>query len=164
MPFFLGYSDNDKTFVDRLAAQLAFRRRNVWVERWELKEGDSILKRIQEALTEGAGLIIVFSKSSVSSLWCQKELSSALVHELEKRRVVVLPALVENCQIPLPFCDKMYADFRAGFEGGFNELLRVTEAVSSDTLGRKSDDVFYHDWSINMAAEPLTVALDITAC
>src|SRR5689334_15461872 len=99
MPFFIGYSDNDKIFVDRLAAQLAFRRRHVWVDRWELKVGDSILNRIREALTEGAGLIIVFSRSSVPSVWCRKELSSGLMRELEERRVVVLPALLENCQI-----------------------------------------------------------------
>jgi len=164
MPFFIGYSDNDKTFVDRLAAQLAFRRRNVWVERWELKEGDSILKRIQEALTEAPGLIIVFSKSSVRSAWCQKELSSRLMRELEEKRVVVLPALLENCEIPLPLRDKMYADFRASFDAGFNELLHATEAVSSDTLGRKSDDEFYHDWAIHWASDPLTVALDMTTC
>jgi len=164
MPFFIGYSDNDKIFVDRLAAQLAFRRRHVWVDRWELKVGDSILNRIREALTEGAGLIIVFSRSSVPSVWCRKELSSGLMRELEERRVVVLPALLENCQIPLPLRDKMYADFRASFDGGFNELLHATEAVSSDALGRKSDDEFYHDWAINWAADPLTVALDITAC
>jgi TIR domain-containing protein len=57
MPFFIGYSDKDESFVDRLAAQLAFRRRNVWVDRWELKIGDSILNRIQKALTEASGLI-----------------------------------------------------------------------------------------------------------
>ena len=164
MPFFIGYSDNDKTFVDRLAAQLAFRRRHVGVDRWELKVGDSILNRIQEALTQASGLIIVFSKSSVPSAWCQKELSSGLMRQLEEKRVVVLPALLANCEIPLPLRDKLYADFRASFVAGFNELLHATEAVSSDTLGRKSDDEFYHDWAISWAADSLTVALDITAC
>jgi hypothetical protein len=164
MPFFIAYSDKDETFVDRLAAQLAFRRRHVWVDRWELKVGDSILNRIQEALTEAPGLIIVFSKSSVRSAWCQKELSSGLMRELEEKRVVVLPALLENCEIPSPLRNKMHADFRASFDAGFNELLHATESVSSDALGRKSDDEFYHDWAINWAADPLTVALDITAC
>src|SRR6266404_3660180 len=164
MPFFIAYSDKDETFVDRLAAQLAFRRRHVWVERWELKVGDSILNRIQEPSTAASGLIIVFSKSSVPSAWCQKELSSGLMRRLEEKRVVVLPALLENCEIPLPLRGKLYADFTASFDAGFNELLHATEAISSDTLGRKSDDEFDHDWSINWTADPLAVALDITAC
>src|SRR5260370_33141356 len=101
MPFFIGYSDHDKTFVDRLAAQLAFRRRHVWVDRWELKVGDSILKRIEEALTEASGLIIVFSKSSVPSVWCRKELSAGLMPGFAERRVVVLPGLLESFPIPV---------------------------------------------------------------
>ena len=164
MPFFIGYSDKDETFVDRLAAQLAFRRRNVWVDRWELKVGDSILNRIQKALTEASGLILVCSKSAIASVWCRKELSPRLIHELEQKRMVVLSALVENCEIPLPLREKRCADFRAGFDRGFQELLHATEAVSSDTLGQKSDDEFYHDWAINSAAGPRMVALDITAC
>jgi len=163
MPFFIGYSEKDETFVDRLAAQLAFRRRNVRVDRWELKVGDSILKRIQ-ALSDASGLIVVCSKSAIASRWCRKELSPRLIHQLEEKRVVVLPVLLENCEIPLPLRENTFADFRPGFETGFNELLRATEAVSSDTLGRKTDDEFYHDWAINSAADPDMVALDITAC
>jgi hypothetical protein len=135
----------------------------VWVDRWELKVGDSILKRIQEALTQACGLILVLSKSSIASSWCRKELTPRLMRELEERRVVVLPVLLETCDIPLPLREKTYADFRAGFDAGFRELLRATEAVSSDTLGRKSDDQFYHDWTINCDADPLRVTLHITA-
>src|SRR5690349_13896057 len=106
MPFFIGYSDKDETFVDRLAAQLAFRRRNVWVDRWQLKMGDSILNRIQKVLTEASGLIVVCSKSAIASRWCRKELSPRLLRQLEEKHVVVLPALVENCEIPLPLREK----------------------------------------------------------
>src|SRR6266853_792603 len=162
MPFFIGYSDHDKTFVDTLAAELAFRRRHVWVDRWELRVGESILNRIQEALTAAYGLIIVLSKASVGSEWCKKELSAGLLRELDERQVIVLPALIEDCDIPLFLRDKKYADFRTSFDNGLKELLDATAGVTSDALGRKSDDLFYHDWAIDWNAGPSSVTLNLT--
>src|SRR5207244_9992543 len=130
MPYFISHSHKDKDFVDRLAAELAFRRRHVWVDRWELRVGESILNRIQEALTEASGLIIVLSKASVGSEWCKKELSAGLLRELDERQVIVLPALLEDCDIPLFLRDKKYADFRTNFDNGLKELLDATAGVT----------------------------------
>lgn len=162
MPYFISHSHKDKDFVDKLAAALAFRRRHVWVDRWELKVGQSILNRIQEALTEASGLIIVLSKAAVASEWCKKELSAGLLRELDERQVIVLPVLHEDCDIPLFLRDKKYADFRTNFDIGLTELLNATASVTSDALGRKSNDLFYHDWAIDWNAGPTSVTLNLT--
>ena len=66
-------------------------RHNVWLDRWELNVGDSIVERIQNALTESSAMLVILSKHSVESEWCKKELNAGIVRELDEKKVVVLP-------------------------------------------------------------------------
>ena len=130
MPIFISYSHVDASFVDKLATALVKQNASVWVDRWELNVGDSILSRVQEAIHESDALLVVLSKASVASEWCKKELNAGLMRELDEKRVVVLPVLVEDCEIPIFLREKMYADFRKGFARG---LKAISEAVAKLT-------------------------------
>jgi hypothetical protein len=149
MPLFISHSHADKAFVDRLAANLAARKTYVWIDRWELNVGDSLISRIQEAITDASAMLFILSKASVASEWCKKELSAGLIRELEEKRVVVLPVLVEDCDIPLFLRDKLYADFRKNFDDGLKAIIAAVAKVTSSTLGRTSTVEYIHDWSIN---------------
>lgn len=149
MAIFISYSRNDKQFVDKLATRLVKYRARVWVDRWELKVGDSIVQRIQDAIKEADALIVVLSRASVVSSWCNKEITAGLVRELEEKRVVVLPVLLEDCEIPLFLRDKMYADFRVDFEGGFRVTLEAIAGVISDTLGHIKKPEAYVDFGVD---------------
>lgn len=148
MPIFISHSHQDKDFVDVLAVQLMQRKEHVWVDRWEIRVGDSLIDRIQSAIKTASALIIVLSKASVASVWCKKELSAGLIRELEERRVVVLPVLLEDCEIPMFLRDKKYADFRTDFDVGLKEIHRAVAAVTSDTQGRIEKPDFHVDWGI----------------
>ena len=52
MPIFISYSREDSAFVDRLARNFVMRRHNVWMDRWEMNIGDSLIDKIQNAITE----------------------------------------------------------------------------------------------------------------
>jgi len=153
MPVFISYSHEDRSYVDRLAGNLIANNVHVWVDRWELRVGDSILNRIQEALQESSALIVVLSKSSVASEWCKKEITAGLLRELEERRVVVLPALLEDCDIPLFLRDKLYADFRTDFDNGLRVVLESMAAVTSVTRSRIVDAEYLTDWAIDWGDE-----------
>ena len=148
MPIFISHSHQDKEFVDVLAANLILNKAHIWVDRWELKVGDSIVDKIQSAIKTASALIVVLSKSSVGSAWCNKELSVGLIRELDERRVVVLPVLLEDCDIPLFLRDKKYADFRNNFDAGLSEIYKAVASVTSDTQGRIEKPEFHVDWSI----------------
>src|SRR5712691_6770427 len=136
MPVFISYSHQDERFATRLAAQLVKHKARVWIDQWELHVGDSLLERIQAAMQGASALIVILSKAAVDSEWCKKELSSGLLRELEERKVVVLPVLMEDCQIPLFVRGKRYADFRHDFDRGLQDILEAVAAVTSDSLGR----------------------------
>lgn len=154
MAIFISYSYNDKDFVDKLAANLVKKKARVWIDRWELNVGDSIIDKIQEAIQESDALIVVISKASMTSDWCKKELSSGFLRELEEQRVVVLPVLLEDCDIPIFLRGKKYADFRNDFDEGLIQTLAAVAKVTSDTQGRIIKNDVFTDWSIDWGFTP----------
>lgn len=149
MAIFISYSHNDKEFVDNLAAHLVKHRANVWVDRWELSVGDSILGKIQDAIEDSSALLVILSKSSVQSEWCKKELTVGLMRELDEKKVIVLPVLLDDCKIPLFLSDKMYADFRSEFNSGLHSILDAVARVINPDQGRFSDDEATTDWAVD---------------
>lgn len=120
---FISYSHKDRPFVERLAIDLKAKGLNLWYDQWELKVGDSLVDKINYGIKSQDFLITVLSKSSVKSEWVRRELNAALIKELQERRVVILPIVIEDCDIPPLLSDKVYADFRGSYLSGLNKLL-----------------------------------------
>lgn len=162
MPIFISYSHLDKCFVDVLAKQLVQHHVNVWVDRWELSIGDSIIEKIQEAIDESSALLVVLSKSSVTSEWCKKELSSGLLKELEEKRVFVLPVLLDDCEIPLFARGKLYADFRSSFDDGLTVILEGVAKITNPNLARFKEPDYHIDHAMDWAVKAESVAIRLT--
>ena len=132
---FISYSHADRDFVSRLVQELASRGIEIWIDLWDMKVGDSLTKKIQDGIAQAAWLAVVLSPGSVSSPWVQRELSAALVKELEEDSVFVLPILYKNCDVPIFLKDKVYADFTSSFEAGFDALAAtVAPAIETHIL------------------------------
>lgn len=149
MPVFISYSHHDSDFATELAAQLVKHKAKVWIDQWELHVGDSLIDRIQEAIQGASALLVILSQSSIKSEWFKKELSSGLLRELEEKRVVVLPVLIDDCKIPLFLKGKMYADFRTDFDKGLRAVLEAISRVTSERLGRYEEPEWTIDWVID---------------
>jgi hypothetical protein len=147
MPVFISYSHADKAFVDKLAANLVKHNAHVWLDRWELNVGDSILNHVQQAIQDSDALLIVLSKTSIASEWCKKELNAGLMRELGEKRVLVLPVLVEDCEISIFLREKMYADFRGKFADGLKPLVEALARVTNPDQGRIRADEWNIDWA-----------------
>jgi len=125
---FLSHSSKDKGFVRRLAADLVAHGVKVWLDEQRILVGDSIPEKIAQGLAESDFFLIVISQSSIESSWVKKELNSALVHEIERRKVKVMPIRLDEAQVPDSIIDKAYADFRGSYEDGFRRLLSAIKA------------------------------------
>jgi len=124
---FISYSSKDKDFVQRLVHDLKAHGIKVWWDEWEMKVGDSLIKKIQDGIKKSAYLGIVLSPNSVSSTWVEKELDTAQIIELERQEVFVLPILKETTEIPIFLKVKKYADFRDSYQKGLNQLIERFE-------------------------------------
>lgn len=143
---FISYSSKDKSFVSRLASELTTYGVKVWWDMWEMKVGDSINNKIQEGISSAAWLAIVLSPNSVNSSWVKKEINAALVKELGKHDVFILPILYKDCEIPLFLKDKVYADFRNSSKDGLNTLLdrfvpRIDPKICERLLSEKETEI-----------------------
>lgn len=153
MPIFISYSHSDAEFADRLASQLVLHGANVWIDRWELNVGDSLVDRVQDAISGADALLVLFSKASVQSEWCRRELGAGLLRELEERRVIVLPVIVETCDLPLFVRGKVYADFGADADKALRDVLKAVAPIINASRGRvAADEAGSHtDWAVDSA-------------
>jgi hypothetical protein len=61
------------------------------------------------------------------------------MRELDERRVLVMPLLLENCEIPMFLREKMYADFRTNFDVGLSKLVDALLRITNAEQGRITD-------------------------
>ncbi|WMJ75368.1 toll/interleukin-1 receptor domain-containing protein [Cytophagaceae bacterium ABcell3] len=149
MSVFISYSTKDSEFVTRLSTELVKRRIRVWLDKWEMQPGDSLVDKIQAGLSDSSYLLVVLSNNSINSEWCKKELNSGIMRELEEKKVVVIPIIIDDCKIPIFLKEKVYADFRKDFDEGLKSLLRPLSKFFSEHMGRSSNDEVISDYAIN---------------
>jgi len=124
---FMSHSSKDKFFVRNLSERLESYGIKVWMDEAEINIGDSLTEKISEAIESTDYVGVVLSHNSINSEWVQRELQIALQKEIKGRRVVVLPILIENVEIPAFLRDKLYADFTdpEKFDTELSKLLKT---------------------------------------
>lgn len=108
---FLCHSHADKEFAKLLAADLRASGHSVWIDEAEINVGDSLIEKIREGLDQVDYVAAILSSASTESEWVKKELEIASNREIEEKRVIVLPLLVESVPLPGFLKGKFYADF-----------------------------------------------------
>ena len=121
---FLSHSSKDKPFIRQLAADLSANGVDVWLDEQRIHVGESIPEKVAQGLAESDYFLIGISENSVSSEWVKKELNGALVNEVQRRKVHILPLKLDDSPMPPAIGDKKYADFSSSYKAGFEELLR----------------------------------------
>jgi len=125
---FISHSTKDKPFVRKLAADLVSNGVKVWLDEQRILVGDSIPEKIAQGLAESDFFLVVVSKNSVESAWVSKELNTALVQEIERRKVTVLPIKLDDSAMPSSIVDKLYANFTGSYEEGLRKLIESIRA------------------------------------
>jgi len=120
---FLSHSSVDKPFIRQLAADLTASNINVWLDEQKIRVGESIPERVAQGLAESDFFLVAISEHSVTSQWVQKELNNALVNEVQRRKVHILPLKLDGSPVPQIIADKRYADFSVSYRAGLDDLL-----------------------------------------
>lgn len=155
MSVFISYSSIDCEFVKKLSLLLVEKKINIWLDKWEMKPGDSLIDKIQSGISNSSYLLVVLSKNSIQSEWCKKELNSGLIRELEEKKVVIIPILLEDCEVPIFLREKVYADFRKDFEDGISTLLPSLQKLFSEHMGRVNAGNNITDFAINWGLDKI---------
>ena len=98
---FLSHAWEDKArFVSQFALRLRAKGIDAWLDKWEMKPGDSLVDKIfEEGLKNAQAVIIVLSENSVKKPWVREELNAALVRRIEGHSKLI-PIVLDACEIP----------------------------------------------------------------
>lgn len=125
---FLSHASEDKErFVLPFAEALRSKGIDVWVDRWEMLPGDSLVQKIFiEGLASASAVIVVVSSNSLTKRWVAEELDAAVVKRIEegsKLIPVVLDGLKPQ-QVPPPIRHLLFETV-----SDTDELIDVVERV-----------------------------------
>lgn len=124
---FLSHTSEDKPFVRKLKESLENHGvTKVWLDEAEIQIGDSLIKKIEEGLRMTKYTGVILSPRSIKSNWVEKELEIAMNREIGTGEVVVLPLVIEECEIPTFLQGKLYAKFCTPeqFDSSLQKLVR----------------------------------------
>lgn len=74
---FLSHTSIDKPFVEKIARDLNRLGIDAWVDKYEIKVGESIFWRVEEGLRESEYFAIVLSPEALASEWVRSEIAVA---------------------------------------------------------------------------------------
>ncbi len=120
---FISHSSCDKPIAEQLAKELEAQGYQVWLDTWEILVGHNIVDEVYKGITNSKFMVVLLSNAACESKWVKEEFTSARMTEIENRQVVILPAKIEDCEVPAPLKGKKYADFTKGWNSGFKELI-----------------------------------------
>ncbi|MBZ0089597.1 MAG: toll/interleukin-1 receptor domain-containing protein, partial [Thermoanaerobaculia bacterium] len=73
---------------------------DAWFDRWEIRAGESLVKRIfSEGIPAAGTMVVVLSKTSVSKPWVQAELEAGIVRRIENT-LRLIPVVLDGVEVP----------------------------------------------------------------
>lgn len=122
---FVSHRGADQAVAERLARALRDRGHDVWLDIWTIHIGDSIVQRINSALSDTSFLVLCCSNSSSESLWMSREWMSVLARQLEGANVRILPARLPGGTLPPILADVKYADLATDWQDGVDAICKA---------------------------------------
>ena len=137
---FISYSKEDRGKAKDIAEALKQQGYSVWWDR-SIPPGKTFATVIEDALDAAKCVIVLWSKTSVSSKWVNIEASEG------DRGGILIPVLIDDAKIPLAFRRIQAADLR-DWEGklshfGFDNLLKAVAGILGRPVqpGQKTNEV-----------------------
>jgi len=98
---FISHASEDKErFVLDFAQKLRKSGVDAWYDDWEIKLGESLVKKIfSDGLGSSEGVAIILSSYSVEKPWVKEEIDSAFVKKVQEK-VRLFPIILDDCVIP----------------------------------------------------------------
>lgn len=128
MSVFVSHAAAGAKIAARVAMGLKFYEYDTWYDEWELLPGDSIVERVEAAISTTDVLLVLLSRNSVDFQCVRRELSAGLARQLSGSGVLVIPVILDDCQVPGMLAGTKHVDLRGDFELGFQALAKALAA------------------------------------
>jgi hypothetical protein len=99
---FISYSHEDEILAKRLYEDLRDVGERCWMNRHELRVGDSIPDQITAALLATDKFLPILSRNAIRSPWFGRELEKALELERKRSSTVLIPIRIDDAVLSIP--------------------------------------------------------------
>lgn len=121
---FLSHNAADKAVARRLGAQMRLSGADVWFDEWEIRAGDSIPGKVNQALETVDTVVLLWSSDADRSKWVRAEFETALARGMEDGSLRVIPVLLDDTPVPALLRRIRRVDLRDGDESrAVNEIM-----------------------------------------
>lgn len=160
---FVSYTASDKQIARNVADALIGAGFDVWIDQARLRPGDSIVCSVSAGLCETDIVLVLLSRASISSNWVAAEVNAALSSRLAGKGPVVVPVLLDDCNVPALLRDLVHIDLRVvDFSELPNQLHTIMNPFPSEVFAYSEFNIaksFKGEWWIRSRDEILKSGL-----
>ena len=144
---FLSYSYNDLEMAQRISHELKENNIDVISDYNNLSSGKIIIDELRYLIESSEIVLLIISKNFFKSNFSNYELSQFLL-ETQKRKVTIIPILIEKCEIPSYLMDFETINLVHNFNNGLKKIierLKVIPEISFDNFSPMEFEKFIYD-------------------
>lgn len=113
-----------QAFCEKLARGLKRVGVEVWFDKWAIKVGESLTWQIEKGFRANDYLGLALSPDALASEWVKSEVGAAWCRQMSSRKIIVLPILYRDCELPLFLADRKIRGFSVRLRRGLYGALR----------------------------------------
>jgi hypothetical protein len=139
---FVSYSWKDREYVDQVVEDLKNIGFNVWIDRDRIKPGQRIREAIHRQIDNAFCVLVFLSTRSLSSSFVLNEIDIAMLQEMNKKKVILIPILLGRLRIddvPADLRGKLSVDLRGNLAKRYklarSALIHAIQAANPDKFG-----------------------------
>lgn len=145
---FISYSYNDKQVANRITDKLLNEGIEVVSGVDKIQAGHSYLEEIKYLYESSEIIIVLLSESLFRNDKFQFEFPRFFFDEARKRKVTIIPALVDKCSIPSDFLEFEIINLTTNFDKGLDKIiqkLKVIPEISFESFQPREFEEFIYD-------------------
>lgn len=123
---FLSHAGEDKErFVIDFATRLRGKGISVWLDKWEILPGDSLVDKIfEEGIKNAQAIVLVVSQNSVNKTWVKEELNASVIKKINGLSKLI-PVVLDKCEVPQALQSTVWVRIEdlANYDNEFNSIV-----------------------------------------
>jgi len=132
---YISYNSKDREFVVQAAERLKDHGHHIIVDVDSLSPGQSWRQTLSEGLKSSDVFVVFLSENSLSSQFVLSEIGAARAYSDESDRMLLIPILIDNIQIPTVIQDLLVI---SAFDRNLAELTQKIETAIASFSGRRA--------------------------
>ncbi|MFJ8399191.1 toll/interleukin-1 receptor domain-containing protein [Streptomyces microflavus] len=126
MHAFVSHTHRDKPSVTPFVSRLRLAGVDIWLDEWEIRPGDSIPGKVNDALGVVDTVLIFWSHAAAASTWIYSEMDAALALKVAEGSPRVIPVRLDDAEMPSLLRPLKYLSLESGDEDrALRSLLNI---------------------------------------